>query len=275
MFNLFKKAKQQEIITEVTVLEQSTAGEYSPEIEIIHNEFFTASDVAYKQAMKIINEKSHLKEKAKKLQELGFTQVKEVKEVEELNINQEIVNSIQDYKVRYPNNKFITYYQVEQICKKYGLILGPVDKYIGFVPAVKLEQIALFKLQEQDKCEYEIYSDNGEMLGYVTEDQIKPNIIRYLSKSSFTYTEFTSGEINVDGGYAKWGKFSQVRKATQSLMICAPAKDFNTKGMQLKDYKLLNIPDPIVLKPVKNGYLILAAWGPEQSDPLVVNETMN
>ena len=49
-------------------------------------------------------------------------------------------------------------------------------------------------------------------------------------------------------------------------------------GLKLVEgYKLekKHIPDPVVLQPVKGGYLILTAWGDEASDPLVVNEINN
>ena len=41
---------------------------------------------------------------------------------------------------------------------------------------------------------------------------------------------------------------------------------------------MVNIPeliDPVVLQRVVGGYLILSAWGPEASDPIVVNEINN
>ena len=49
-------------------------------------------------------------------------------------------------------------------------------------------------------------------------------------------------------------------------------------GLELKEgYKLEKkfIPDPVVLQPVKGGYLILTAWGDEASDPIVINEINN
>ena len=48
--------------------------------------------------------------------------------------------------------------------------------------------------------------------------------------------------------------------------------------LQLEEgYKLVkkHIPDPVVLQPVKGGYLIITAWGDEASDPLVINPLMN
>lgn len=49
-------------------------------------------------------------------------------------------------------------------------------------------------------------------------------------------------------------------------------------GLELKEgYKLTkkHIPDPVVLQPIKNGYLIITAWGDEASDELVVNQINN
>ena len=58
------------------------------------------------------------------------------------------------------------------------------------------------------------------------------------------------------------------------LQICAPQKDFDTTGKVVRNRKLM-IEDPIVLQPVKYGYLILTAWGDEASDPIVVNKINN
>lgn len=64
----------------------------------------------------------------------------------------------------------------------------------------------------------------------------------------------------------------------EKLQICAPIKYMDIKGLELTEgYKLEKkfIPDPVVLQPVKGGYLILTAWGDEASDPLVVNQNFN
>lgn len=59
-----------------------------------------------------------------------------------------------------------------------------------------------------------------------------------------------------------------------SFKICAPERDFNTRGWEVRDGHIL-VWDPVVLQPVKNGYLIVTAWGPEAKDELVVNQKMN
>lgn len=104
------------------------------------------------------------------------------------------------------------------------------------------------------------------------------------------YTPTTKKE-EIDGvfyGYSErsvWG-YSVTRIDDKSkthhfnkkpFKICASVKDFDTKNMNITDgYKLQqNIPDPVVLQPVKGGYLVVSKWGLEGKDELLVNETNN
>jgi len=48
-------------------------------------------------------------------------------------------------------------------------------------------------------------------------------------------------------------------------VVVAIHDEFNTAGFS----------DPVVLQPVTGGNLIICAWGPEASDPLIVNERDN
>lgn len=51
-------------------------------------------------------------------------------------------------------------------------------------------------------------------------------------------------------------------------------QEFNTAADKLLE-QAKEIPDPVVLYPVREGYLIVTAWGDEASDPDVVNEVNN
>ena len=87
--------------------------------------------------------------------------------------------------------------------------------------------------------------------------------------------------LEINKGDSEYTSFGSISYSKAPLEICAPVKDFNTKGMELKDFKLskIEIPDPVVLQPVnfkgEKYYLIVTAWGDEASDELVVNETLN
>lgn len=68
--------------------------------------------------------------------------------------------------------------------------------------------------------------------------------------------------------------------SSSDLIIAAPEKDMDTTGLtKIKNSwfstSKRHYPDPVVMIPVKMGYLIVTAWGDEASDPLVFNEKQN
>jgi len=228
---------------------------YPKEVEEIHHEFQTASDKLLVQANEIIKEaESKDVNKVNRLQSLGFTNVQQVTEIkpiiEKSQLSKEQIRLIQDYKVRYPNNKFITEEQVKEICYKYNLVCGDVSIFKGFVPEKNLKEIETFKLKEEDQIIEASFATN-----YYTQEEMD--------------RLFPGNNINET--------HRKRRYRSLKLQICAPVKDMDITNLRLKDgYKLeRHVPDPVVLQPVKGGYLIITAWGDEASDPLVVNETNN
>jgi hypothetical protein len=275
MWNIFNKKE------EVLVLERSNIKNYPKEVLEIHYEFETASDKLLESAYEIINSQPMVNiSKIEKLKSFGFNQVKEVEEsskvIETTKLSKEQIELVQYFKQNYPFNKFITEEQVQQICHKYNLVCGDVGRFKGFVPENNIKDIENFKIKLQDKCEYLVYGSKGEF--YINKSEIRDNIVKYLETTTSTYVEFSNGEINVKGGYKKYGEYAEVKKQESNLQICAPVKDMDISGLELiEGYKLQkkHIPDPVVLQPVKGGYLIITAWGDEASDPLVVNENFN
>jgi hypothetical protein len=61
------------------------------------------------------------------------------------------------------------------------------------------------------------------------------------------------------------------------LLIIATRDQLNMKSARVQGHKLVDIikDDPIVLQPVKEGYLIVSAWGIEASDKEVQNSKFN
>lgn len=276
--NIFKKETNSEVI--VAEIEK-VVKTYPKEVLEIHHEFEIASDKLLEQAYSIINSQPKVNEsKIERLMKFGFSQVKEVEEgikiIEKTSLSKEQIDLIAYYKREYPFNKFITESQVKEICHKYNLVCGDVSRFTGFVPEKNLQEMISFKIKEIDKCEYQVFGPNGEF--NINKQEITENVIKYLESNINTYVEYSSGRINVIGGEQKYGQYAKVTKKTNNLKICAPVKDMDIKGLELVEgYKLekKHIPDPVVLQPVKFGFLILTAWGDEASDPLVMNETMN
>jgi len=73
-----------------------------------------------------------------------------------------------------------------------------------------------------------------------------------------------------------YSKESEYTSGT-GLFIIATRDQLNMKSARVQGHKLVDIvkEDPIVLQPVKEGYLIVSAWGIEASDKEVQNPKFN
>ena len=58
--------------------------------------------------------------------------------------------------------------------------------------------------------------------------------------------------------------------------ICAPADHFDLENYSVRGTEVVaNVKDPVVLYKVSGGYRIVTAWGPEASDPEILNPLNN
>lgn len=260
-------------------------------IKEIHQSFYTEVDKLLTEAKiskSLDTTKGELIAKAERLKALGFTNTKEVLEAErelerlennkwQNNQKENLIKAINYFSFKYPTYKFITEESVKKICQKYNLVYSTIDRYIGTVPEKNLKHIEDFKIFEEDECFYIKLANNyGRVLNFQFIDNLEFNEIQKLKKENYDdyrrkyRREYT---ITIDNDL-------DIEKCP--LEIAAPIKDFNTAGMEVKDYKLsskIEIPDPIVLKPVlfnkQKFYLIVTAWGDEASDELIVNSRNN
>lgn len=235
----------------------------------IHNEFDTSTERLLNEAKLILSKSDKsANEKADRLKGLGFRQSKIVSEtsdrVKKEKSSKDLADSIFYFKQWYPNNKFITEEEVKNICKKYKLIFAEVSYYIGDVPEKNISEIEIFKLREEDMLKVSNYDD------YINR-MMRQNRLGGLGNIGMGLRA-----INYEPAIIKPPKEIIVRSVRPEFKICASAKDFDTSSMIVSDgYKLMNIPDPIVLQPVKGGYLIVSKWGLEGEDVSLVNEKMN
>lgn len=151
-------------------------------VEEIHTAIDTAGDRIIEQANKILANASTgpnkiepslaLKEKAARLVALGFTKAAEVRQLDTIRQQNQLLQqefeiekrrnmiaradgqNAQYYKLRYPFSKFLTMREMDSICEKYGLIYAPVSAYMREVPAKNLLEIeqaqGLFALDAPD-----------------------------------------------------------------------------------------------------------------------------
>jgi hypothetical protein len=272
----------------------------------IHEAFYSADERLLQQAKDLLaNPRLDKAIYAERLGALGFGSAKPVKEAIAIAENHlkagDLIKGIEHWRMYYPGNKFITEEEVKRICEKYGLLLGDAANYTGDVPEKNLCEIEAFKLRKED------YTEKSRGWGGLLEAMTlnwfgqTGNEIRLISTKSrrtgvlSQYFDRVNGEMSglpksigmiteplIGGGWAigydPYGGPKKEEKAAEkeqaSFKICAPKQDFNTLGyVEVDGYRL--VYDPVVLQPVKDGYLIVTAWGQEASDEIVVNQINN
>jgi hypothetical protein len=251
MFNLFKSSPQNVIVK-------------------IHNDFDSATERLLKEAKGIIA-KEFSTDKGDRLAKLGFTSSAASKKANEVKAaktkSRELADQITYFQIQYPNHKFITEEAVMAICKKYGLVFGGVNFYIGDVPEKNVREMEKFVLKEEDCTKHPCMYWKTDGRGYPSPAFRKEDsrFYGYVSRSQWGYDYKIVVDESTPCVYEK-----------PQFQICASKDDFDLTNMRVeKGYKLVSIPDPIVLQPVKGGYLIVTKWGLEASDPSLVNEIHN
>lgn len=282
MFNFFNKSPKTET--------KASTSNYPAIVDEIHNEFFTAGDNILDEAKSLLTQlETQDIAKGKRLAALGFGKTREavaaIETENKLATTKEIAELVVYYKVNYPNNKFITEEQVKTICEKYGLVCGETSAYKGFVPESKLSLIEKFTLRDADMIvgkltgssdsvwdEFIRYVSNNEIVGFWNK-QIKKGDSATFVVNGETKKAFSE---NINSNFGKYTYLKVSGFTNGSMQICAPLKDMEVKlNQRVVGYKIQNIPDPVVLQPVRGGYLIVCAWGDEASDEIVVNQQMN
>lgn len=243
MFNQKKKLPTQKLIS----------------VENIHSEIFSVHEILVKEAEKIAGELLEDSEKEKivrQLNEIGFTRAANIGEqVDALDRRK----GIKWYEQNNPTQKFIDEETVLKICEKYNLYLTHVQYFTGKIPEKNQKEILDFRIKETALL-------NGNRVEWV-------NYSFDLIKVSYEYKK----EIDV-----KWeARAQKIKELDKSmnlvgccdLKIIASESELDMRFLQKRGRELVH--DPVVLQPVKWGYLIVTAWGKEASDENILNEKMN
>lgn len=245
-------------------------------IEKIHHEFNSAGDALLAEVNELINGNSALLKKAERLEMAGFKMANEVERASKILLDKKTADFVVYYRERYPFNKFITELQVNSINSKYGLVCCPIKRYKGFVPESKLSIIESFIVKPEDKEEKKIKVTKWSHIDNSEQARLNEKYPDFIFPYSMFYAPVPL--VNINGSNIFISKYEILD--SDSLYICAPAKDMDISGLKQVGNKLMSftkieVPDPVVLQPVKGGYLIVTAWGDEASDEIVVNQISN
>jgi hypothetical protein len=149
------------------------------------------------------------------------------------------------------------------INKKYGLVCVKAEDYLADIPEKNLAEIEAFKVRDEDRVF--TFQTVSKWYENTHNFQTREELTNYL-KSHYRISSLPDVGIHIND-------------YIEPLYISCPPQDARIEkgysvredGFVLKD----PVEDPIVLQPVKGGFLIVTKWGLEGSDPALVNETMN
>lgn len=231
----------------------------APTVEEIHREVYSIHSVLLKESEEIAKEVIEDNERlltAKGILELGFHQAK--------NIGDPIraankIETLKTYQHEYPNYKFIDKESIVKICEKYCLYLCDVRDFIAEIPFKNQKEIMAFRVKEKHLLNYDRFDHPHWMFrGELTPEQ----------KTSYSnmVIKYEQDIINADQSENLMGCFG--------LKIIAPESQIDMRNKKKIGFQIV-AEDPIILQPVKEGFLIVTAWGEEAKDESVVNQKMN
>lgn len=214
-----------------------------------------------------LNEKQ-IQEKQQKLTEMKGIDL-EIKEIEKEKNERKMLN---DLRVKYPQRKFVHMKEINELCKKYGLVLGWTEFYIGELPEENLKQIEAYKKPDEAYAIYEISKRVYNQKTHRHEDEyyftIHEPVFDYYDSPIIDYSRVFN---DVDG--VRYQKTK--REEVNTFLIACPAKDLLKTITE--PIKSIVVQDPIVMFPIgdENIVEIICKWGIEASDPILLNPNNN
>lgn len=278
--NLFKKTKD---VLEQAAVAVAEATKPPATAEQIQREMVDKQDALFADVTRLLESMEHTNAdvRAKRLIALGFHRQKGVSDYQEKERSAAKAEAskalMEEAAMKYPGMKFIATEIMDEVCKKYGLLLGSVTRYEGEIPDWVIDQLERVRPMEAVVCQEirgQVWWNSPEAERKYYEKHSRAQIDASLFYRTTEQWGRQNGEyVTNDAGVAALYGEDLVPAA---LCIAAPIKDMNTHGAQVDGARIVGrVDDPIVCVNVKGGYIVLAAWGEEGKDPRVFNAGSN
>lgn len=206
------------------------------------------------------------------LKAMGFTESQNV--VDEKDYRESHQYAL-DYKVRYPQFKFITLRQLNDICTKYELKHDSFDVFKGAIPEKNAKELIAAKILASDiDVDFAKFTGTYEnpfvvkaKRGEHPSEAIKNGLADILEKIGKEIEAKQHAETFKSINPKSYLSIAEINKKIPSALLIA------ADPILFKQPNKFVCPMPAVL--VKGGLLILTAWGAEANDVNVTNERMN
>ncbi len=169
------------------------------------------------------------------------------------------------YQKFYPKYSFITHGMVNELCEKYNLHLGFMRDYLGELSDPNIVARDFFpEIDATDQIHGYLIDEVIYREGFYSWAEfidLRPDRMVYDADCEGNYCEGELLKAKIGDG-KKLLVSRRFAVLNPTFLICAPAADFKTHNDVKYDWKHKNLmSDPIILKPVKNGYLLVNMLG--------------
>lgn len=242
----------------------------------VHNEFGQVSQTLLQEATRIVG-KANKKENdlTIKMKQLGFGNSVSIKDDAKTIEDAQKTLSL---NILYPQNNFLTEKMVENICKKYGLLMANSADFIGAIPVKNQMEIASFKMAEVDQfvkvIDRKKFSENIQKIKDIKKK--KGSFFRKASSNYSFLSDMRDGMMisSYKSNYHRTmpkreflsrnnSNLSFRSEVKPEFMIVATPDNFNMENREVVGEYMLVDKDPVVLCKVNGGYLQVSAWGDE------------
>lgn len=264
----------------------------------IQTEMLSAQEALLKEANDVLEQAKNMAGYEDRLEAMGFSGSAESLKRKK-DAAKELDRLRDMYSFEYPGLKFIPRSVMGDICKKYGLAIGHVRRYLGEVPEWALKIIEANKRHIQYMDEYDSETHRDAALKMLRERKASSGRHQVVFAEHYipmgdtwmahNGTAFIGGDDGWQGTMMGSGiiankedlvpiELGMVKRS--NLFIAAPRHEMRVEHNEevLKDGTIVQVApalDPIVCLSVEGGYIVLAAWGEEGQDTRVFNQQNN
>lgn len=249
-------------------------------VEDIHRDFKTTAEAFVAESDNVMTAEPPVKpELLERYARLGLTGNKHIREFEiakethdkmqeDFDAQQKLVKIIGDYRIQYPLQPFIPHQNLIDLCVKYGLVFERERYFIEDIPLNCLGAMEKFKLKQQNDGIEEADADfaKGGVVPAQRDVQVDPDTgVMHVSRA------MTDAMMAMSEALLSLGTGRSSDTLYPGFYIVGTKDMFKLPSLRKWDDKKHTsvVDDPLVLKEVKHGWLLIAAWGPEAELPEV------
>jgi hypothetical protein len=210
-----------------------------------------------------------IKDSASRAAHLGFRSSANVKYCEFLEAFQSSPVLSKHYTENYSQCMFLPWSAFHYILKALDLRVDLPEHYLGAVPDEQLPWMEIFELNSDDEIIYDDYYDLCPDISKELIDKIISHVLRDYTFHGFSDFGRNSLAMSEKGKAltALW------KQAKESFFVVAPPDAFKSEidwlerlkraTLDIRDIPRIPPNDPLVVRFVRGGVLVVAAWGDE------------